>query len=146
MNLLAPISQIMTPHPITISPDDNLQKAQEIFENNAIHHIPVMSMGKLVGMLTKSDFSFFKRTNNSAEYDKIVIDVKLKNTEVKSVMTTRLGKLDVDDRINVALDIFRRNLFHALPVMDGDTLVGIVTTHDIIRLIAEEEYLTKSYL
>jgi acetoin utilization protein AcuB len=58
MNLLAPITSIMTKNPITISPNDSLQTAQEIFDQHKIHHIPVVYEGILVGMLSKLDFSF----------------------------------------------------------------------------------------
>ena len=135
----------MTKNPITISPDENLQTANEIFERYHIHHIPVVFDGELVGMLSKSDFSFFRRGFNDISYDSFLMDVKLNNYKVKSIMTKGVGKLDVNDRINVALDIFRKNIFHALPVIDGNDLVGIVTTHDIIKHLADENITVMEY-
>ncbi len=145
MNLLAPISTIMTPNPVSISPDETLQVAQEIFEKYHIHHIPVVFEGELVGMLSKSDFSFFKRGFNDENFDNILVDVKLNNYKVKSIMTTGLGKLEETDRINVALDIFKKNIFHALPVVNGNRIVGIVTTQDIINALAEDNEAVNEY-
>jgi CBS domain-containing membrane protein len=145
MNLLAPISTIMTPNPISVSPDETLQVAQEIFEKYKIHHIPVVFEGELVGMLSKSDFSFFKRGFNDDSFDNILVDVKLNNYKVKSIMTTGLGKLEETDRINVALDIFRKNIFHALPVVNGNRIVGIITTQDIINALAEDNEAVNKY-
>ena len=54
-------------------------------------------------------------------------------------MTTGLAKLEPDDRINVALDVFCVNLFHALPVVKDNELVGILTPFDIIKTLAEEK-------
>ena len=145
MNLLAPVSTIMTKNPITIEPEDTLQTAQEIFDKFHIHRIPVVYEGELVGMLRKSDFSFFKRGFNDDAFDNILVDVKLNNYKVKSIMIKGLGKLDVDDRINVALDVFKKNLFHALPVLENDRIVGIITTHDIIKNLAEDNSAINEY-
>lgn len=145
MNLLSPISTIMTQNPVTISPNETLQTAQEIFDKYKIHHIPVVFEGILVGMLSKSDFSFFLRSFNTDEYDKILMDVKLQNYKVKSIMTEGVAKLEPYQRINVALDIFNMNLFHALPVVENDRVVGIVTTLDIIRHLARDNSATNTY-
>jgi acetoin utilization protein AcuB len=53
-------------------------------------------------------------------------------------MTTRLGKVAPDDRINVALEIFIINRFHALPVVEDGDLVGIITPFDIMKALADE--------
>ena len=145
MNLLAPVSTIMTQNPVTIGPDDNLQTAQEIFDKYHIHHIPVLHEGELVGMLSKSDFSFFKRGFNDDAFDNILVDVKLNNYKVRSIMIKGLAKLDAEDRINVALEVFKKNLFHALPVMEENRIVGIITTHDIIKHLAEDNIATNQY-
>lgn len=145
MNLLATVSTIMTKNPITISPEDNLLVAKDVFEKYQIHHIPVVHEGDLVGMLSKSDFSFFKRGFNDEVDDKVLSDVKLNNYKVKSIMTKGLAKLDADDRINLALEIFKSNVFHALPVMENNKIVGIITTHDIIKHLADENIAVNEY-
>ena len=145
MNLLATVSTIMTKNPITISPEDNLLVAKDVFEKYQIHHIPVVHEGDLVGMLSKSDFSFFKRGFNDEADDKVLSDVKLNNYKVKSIMTKGLAKLDADDRINLALEIFKSNVFHALPVMENNKIVGIITTHDIIKHLADENIAVNEY-
>ena len=75
-------------------------------------------------------FSLIANTNKSQ---------LLENHLAEEIMTTGLAKLDVEDRINVAIEVFKENLFHALPVLKGDELVGIVTTFDIIRMLSEED-------
>ncbi len=63
----------------------------------------------------------------------------LEKTRAEEIMTKGLGKLEPDDRINVALEIFSKNWFHALPVVKDDELVGIITTQDIIRALLNEK-------
>jgi len=60
-------------------------------------------------------------------------------TKAQDIMTTGLAKLAPTDRINVALEIFRENILHAIPVVKNDELVGILTTHDIITALAEKK-------
>ena len=145
MNLLAPVSSIMTKDPIFVSPEDTLVSINQIFEKHSFHHIPVVENGELVGMISKSDLSFFKRGFNDEEYNKTVEDVRLNTHKVKSIMVKGLGKLDPNDRINVALDIFTKNVFHALPIVEGNKLVGIITTHDIIKRLAEDNSVVNTY-
>ena len=41
--------------------------------------------------------------------------------------------IEQDDNLGLAADIILANRFHALPVVDGVDLVGIITSHDLIR-------------
>ena len=63
-------------------------------------------------------------------------------------MTKGLAKLTPDQRINVALEIFMENRFHAIPVLDeaSGELVGIITTFDIIKALATEEVTARQIL
>ena len=40
--------------------------------------------------------------------------------------------LSPEDSIGLAADIFMANKFHALPVVDDNQLIGIITTHDLL--------------
>lgn len=137
MNLLAPISTIMTKKLITVRPDDTIKRVEELFKEFRIHHLPVVDKGSLVGIVSKTDYMFFKRGYGQGGPEKTYDELRLKSHYVKEIMVTGIAKLDADDRINVAIEVFKINMFHALPVMDGDALVGMITTHDLIKHLAE---------
>ncbi|HMT53214.1 MAG: CBS domain-containing protein [Saprospiraceae bacterium] len=145
MNLLNPVSTIMTPNPISIGVDEPLAVADKLFKQHRIHHLPVIAEGALVGMISKSDFSFFRRGFLSDGVDKVEDDVRLNNYTAKDIMTKKLAKLDPDDKINVALEVFRENLFHAIPVVQNERIVGILTTFDIINNLAKDANAVASY-
>ena len=145
MNLLAPISSIMSTDLVTISPNDNMKKVEQLFQENKIHHLPVLSDGKLVGMVSKSDYLFFKRGFNDQTTDQRLDLFRLKVWKVSDVMTTRLAKMEPDDRINVALEVFKENIFHAIPIVENDELVGMVTTLDIINHLAVDKGAVNKY-
>lgn len=49
------ISEIMTPNPITVSPDSTINECMEIMSGKRIRHLPVADGGKLVGMISIGD-------------------------------------------------------------------------------------------
>jgi acetoin utilization protein AcuB len=124
-----PVSSIMTSDLITLEPNDTLSKVREVFSSKRIHHLPVVDNGNLVGLITTYDL--FRLGKASSEYGKI---------KVKDVMTTRLARLEPNAKIGTAAEIFLENLFHALPIVEGDKLVGIVTTFDVLRYEHNKEY------
>lgn len=145
MNLLAPISTIMTKDPIVISPNDTMKEIEGLFDKHHIHHLPVVLGGKLVGILSKSDYLFFKRGFNDQTTDARLDLFRLRQWKVGEVMTTGLAKMQPHDRINVALDVFSKNLFHAILITEGENLLGIVTTLDIIKHLAHSKGAINEY-
>jgi acetoin utilization protein AcuB len=51
-------------------------------------------------------------------------------------MTKGLAVLSPDDRINVAIEVFKENILHAIPIVKDGELIGLLTTHDIIKQLA----------
>lgn len=129
----------------TISPEDSLLSVQEIFKKEKFHHLPVLDKGELVGIISKSDFLHFKRGFVDRDTDNRLDLFRLKKWKVNQIMTTGLAKMDHDERINVALDIFRVNMFHAIPIMEDQKLVGILTTYDIINHLARDKSASTTY-
>ncbi len=136
MDKTTSVSSIMTTNVITVSPDDTMDKVQNIFRENGIHHVPVTENGKVVGIISHSDylrlqntFTLFK-TAKSEEYNSSI----MRSLLVKEVMTKQVAKLEATDTVELAAGFFRENLFHALPVVDPEgKLVGIVTTYDLLN-------------
>ena len=146
MNLLAPVKTIMTQNLATLSPNDKLFDVKEIFDSKRIHHIPIVKGEKLVGMVSKSDFLFFSRGFQGENQDQVVERFRLNTYSVKEIMTTGLATLEPNEKINVALEVFRENLFHAIPIVDKNKLVGIVTTFDIIENLAIDKQAESKYI
>lgn len=147
MNVLAPVKTLMTTKLITVTPDDKLTLVKEIFEKNKIHHIPVVRYKEMVGLISKTDFVYFLRGFNRNEEDKFVNEARLRAYKAEDIMTKGLAKLSPNERINVALEIFLENRFHAVPVVEENgELAGIVTTFDIIKALASEEVTAKQII
>lgn len=140
MNIFAPISSLMTDHKhlVTVGPEESLAKVKEIFDAHKFHHIPVVHFREIVGIVSRTDFEHFMGGASHYEEDKYVNELRLDRTQVKEIMIKRLGKVAPDDRINVALEVFLINRFHALPVVENGELVGILTPFDIMTALSKQ--------
>ncbi len=131
-----PVSKIMTTNVITLAPRDLMMRVKEIFATENIHHIPVVDgEDRVIGIVSQNDFSKILhgftlfRTQKSEDYNNAMLNALL----VEDVMTKQVATLHPEDSITIAADIFKENLFHALPVVDNDKkLVGILTTYDLL--------------
>jgi acetoin utilization protein AcuB len=140
MNLFAPVSSLMTDHKhlVTVNPEESLLKVKEIFDTHSFHHIPVVHFREIVGIISKSDFEHFMGGGSIYDNDRFINQLRLNTATAKDIMTKRLGKVESTDRLNVAVEIFTINRFHALPVVDDGELVGIITPFDILKALGEE--------
>ncbi len=137
MTVLAKIIDVMTTDVITVHVNETMDRVSLIFNSREIHHIPVVdSEGKVVGIISKTDyhklehgFTLFKSKESQAYNEAI-----MRSLLASDVMTKQVVTLLPTDNLSVAVDIFRENLFHAIPVVDDkQKLVGILTTYDLLN-------------
>jgi CBS domain-containing protein len=115
------VSEWMSKSVITIDLNDRINKVQELFEEHSIHHLIVLEGGSLAGIISTDDLlkAYQQKGKNL--------------TLARDIMTPNPMTIEQDDNIGLAADIILANKFHALPVLDGLELVGIITSHDLIR-------------
>ena len=130
---------------ITVAPDDKLEVVKQLFDENNIHHLPVVRYREIVGMISKTDFAHFLHGFAQNSVDQLLESVRLNAWKAKEIMTAKLAKVEADDPISLAIDLFKLNRFHALPVLEGEALVGIVTTFNIINAIAAQPVELEDY-
>lgn len=124
------VSTIMSTELQTAGPEDPLSNVIDVFKKHKIHHLPIVEDGKLKGLITTSDLMWANKSFD--EY---------KNVKIGDVMTTKLATLEPDAKVGTAAQIFLKNWFHALPIVDDQgTLLGIITTFDVLRYNFEKEY------
>lgn len=131
------LGDVMTRQPHSLSPMDQVERADQLCQDYNIHHLPVVDIyGKVVGMLSQSDLlkvsyglSLF-RNHDPEHFNRTLFASVL----VRDIMTRDVTVLDVEDTIADALTIFKRNKFHAIPIVDQGLLVGIVTPLDLLEV------------
>ena len=136
MKKRTPVSEIMTSEVITLNYSDNLATAEHLFRTNVIRHIPVVS-GSSIVMLSYTDLlriSFADSVSDLGEVESVVYDM----FSIEQVMAKNLISVNSTNTIKEVAEILSKQEFHALPVVDGEVLVGIVTTTDLINYLIEQ--------
>jgi CBS domain-containing protein len=133
-----PVSHIMTTELTTVNVTQSLREVIKIFEENNFRHLPVVSGDDLIGIISKTDILRISYGSNFGEQESQIDDAIFDMLSIKQVMRTNLHTIEPETTIKDAAEIFSQAEFHALPVVQGKKLVGIVTTTDIIKYLLEQ--------
>ena len=105
-----PIDRIMTPDPATVGPHDSAAEARRLLENNVIHHLPVVEGGRLVGIVSSTDFlKLYLLDDHLSIYAHATVD---------QIMETNLVVLRKNATLREAAEKLCMGSFHSLPVVD----------------------------
>jgi CBS domain-containing membrane protein len=127
-----PVAEIMTANPEAVDAGDTLLSVKKIYEKHQFHHhIPVTRNGRLEGMISLYDFILAIR-GASLDDDEPVYQEK----RASDIMSRDVVSCSPSATVHEVIDLFNNNSFHAIPVVLHEKLVGIVTTHDLLRLMA----------
>lgn len=133
-----PVSTIMTKNVVKINVTDELTKAESLFKKFHIRHIPVVNGNTILGMLSYTDLLRISFADAVFE-DEMEVDVTVYNMfSVEQVMARNLVTVSPGTTIKEVAEILAKREFHALPVCEGDLLVGIVTTTDLIKYLIDQ--------
>lgn len=121
------VAQLMTSDPVTVTADTLVEDAaQTLLEEGISSVIVADDDGVLDGILTTTDFV------------KIVAEQKPKDqTSVSAYMSTDLTTAEAGDPIEDVADKMVEHGFHHMPVVDGNQVVGIITTTDLAAYISQ---------
>jgi IMP dehydrogenase len=102
--------------PVTVNPEQKIRDALAIMDRYRISGLPVVSEGKLVGILTNRDLRFEKRLDKA----------------VRDVMTTKLITARPGIDIERAKEILQAHRIEKLPLVDEhQRLHGMITVKDM---------------
>ena len=127
------VSDIMTRQLVTLCIHDDLVTAESLFRKNKIQHIPVVEDKNIVGMLSWNDLLRISFADAVSADGAMVDNEMYRMFDVEKIMTSRITSISPDTKIKKAAKIFTKEKFHALPVVENENLVGILTTTDIIK-------------
>jgi CBS domain-containing membrane protein len=128
------VREIMMGNPVTLKPEDTLDLANDIISLGRIRHIPVMNDGRLVGLLSERDLIGTAATTIFGLKQKSK-SALLKSFLIKDVMKKKLITVKPDTPIKDAARLMKVKKIGCVPVVSEGTLVGLVTTTDILRYV-----------
>lgn len=120
--LQVPVADMVTRAPVTITADATVGQAAAVMDENRISAILVTEGDALVGILTDRDLR------------RVVAHDVSPSSPLVETMSRDPFRISHDAlALDVLLSLVQHKIHH-LPVMDGDALVGMVTSGDLMRL------------
>jgi CBS domain-containing protein len=143
---------IMTTPVITVTPDTSVKDLAALFRDKRIGGVPVVEDGKLSGIVTEGDLMALDADVQYPHYFELFDSIiylgsqkkfkeqleKAAAANVEQLMTHRdkVKTVGPDEPARAAATLMSRHHFDRVPVVDeGDVVVGLVTRHDIMKLI-----------
>lgn len=127
----------MTVDPVTVAPQDSLQRVIDLLRRRDIRSVPVVEDGKLVGIVTDRDvrqvapaYPLFRDEEEIRRYTE--------NLKVTAAMTADPMTVSADAPLVQAAKILETYRISSLPVMDGAKLVGLLSVTDLLRVFVEQ--------
>lgn len=128
------VSQEMTRKVVYALESDDICSVFHAMKSLGIHHVPVTREGQLVGILSDRDILVHA---TKGKYGNVSVPKK----KVAEAMSTTVKYCRPSDNISTVADIMLKHHIHAVPVVDDEmTLLGIVSTTDLIRLLRTKNW------
>jgi acetoin utilization protein AcuB len=131
----ARVNEFMTQPVITIDRNAGCDEADASMERHGIRHLPVMEEGRLVGVLGRHDLmrSALAFALGFGERGRAML---LHTLRVKEVMRERMVTIGAGQPASEVARLLLDHRIGCLPVLEDGELVGIVTSSDLLRLLA----------
>ncbi len=133
-----PINKIMASNVESVQDGQPLSDIYKLMCNTGIHHVPVVKGEELVGLVSFTDMMKLDLALNGVDAHTIdkVMDQQF---TIPDVMSTDLITLNDKQSVRDAAEKLSEGDFHSLPVVNqGNALVGMVTSTDLIRYLSEQ--------
>jgi CBS domain-containing protein len=134
---------LMTPNPITVTPEATLAEVWDLMREADIRHVPVVETGVLVGMVSDRDLASLDvarvLTTDGADALRRALA-----TPVVTVMSADVIFVEMEDDLDDVIELMLEHKVGAIPVVRADTrdVMGIVSYIDVLRgvrdLVAED--------
>jgi acetoin utilization protein AcuB len=129
------VRELMTGAPITVSPDTSVFDARRLMLKERIRHLLVTDDRRLVGIITDRDIRL-NLPSQATSLSMWEVNYLLAKLTVGQVMTKGVIIIGPDQDARAAAQLMLEHKVGALPVLDGEVLIGILTETDILRAFA----------
>ena len=132
------IRKIMTENPETVHLGMKLSEVRGKLQEAPFHHLPVVDGKKLIGMISTTDVLGLVLGHGGQLHERQLEAMLDHSLTIDDVMTKNITTLDANQMVRDGANLLSEGVFHALPVVEGDELVGIVTSTDLIRYLVDQ--------
>ena len=145
------VREVMTKHVATIRTQETVHDAIRLMAENRLSALPVVDQaGRCVGVVSQSDLIALASEADSEErsttsggsltdliFGRVPLD-EITDERIEDVMSTDVVAAAPDELLTAVTDKLLKYEVHHIPVCnDGNLLVGIVSTMDILRALRD---------
>ena len=114
---------------VTVAPEGMVSDGVNIMSEKDIGSLVVMSQGKLVGMLT------FREVLQALHKSK----GSIQGLRVDAIMVKNPRTIAPDVEVDELRSVMLEHHIRYMPVTEGETLVGVLSFHDVARAVLEDQ-------
>jgi CBS domain-containing protein len=145
------LKDMMTRDVLSVTPDTTLRDAMQLLSERHVGGAPVVDRGKVVGIFSSTDILAFLAdlndpTSSLAFRPRSRRTAPLEDVTVDEVMTRKVESLRPECSVDEAAVLMVNKQIHRVLVTDGNSLLGIVTTSDVARTVAEHGVGSRTYV
>jgi CBS domain-containing membrane protein len=132
------VKEMMTKEVFTLGRHHALTLADDLMSLERIRHLPVLEDGRVVGVVSQRDL-FRAALAVALGYTQRAHRVLRRTIRVTEVMSAPTITISPEALVKDAARLMIEHKIGCLPVVEGDTLVGIITETDILRYVVSLE-------
>ena len=114
------VAEIMNPEPVTVPPKTPVGTALKLMQQHQIRHLPVIDNGVMVGWISARTLR------------EVLLASMLEIITVGDVMVQAPISVTPETSVEEAARLVHEHRIGGLPVLEGDTLVGVLTVNDLL--------------
>ena len=131
MRTVRQLLEAKAPEVFAIGPDAPVIDAIRLMAEKRIGALLVMQAGKLAGIVSERDYA-----------RKIVLQGRSsRDTPVRDIMTADVVSIGLDDTTDRCMQLVTDQRIRHLPVLDGGSVLGVVSIGDLVKAVIEDQQL-----
>jgi CBS domain-containing protein len=136
MRTVRHLLEAKTPEVFAIAPQAPVLDAIRLMAEKRIGALLVMDAGKLAGIVSERDYA-----------RKIVLQGRSsKDTPVRDIMTSDVVSVSQHDSLDHCMQLVTDRRIRHLPVLDGDSVLGVISIGDLVKAVIEDQQLELEHL
>jgi CBS domain-containing protein len=129
------VAQIMSERVITALPKTTIFEVERTMATQGFRRLPIISDGKVIGIITTMDIIRFFGSGEVFKHLRSGTIIQILNTPALQIASKEISTIEPSADVGQAAKIMRDKDIGAVPVVEKERLVGMLTERDFFKII-----------